>query len=220
MNKRYDTLLFDLDGTLIHSKPGIMQCFMHAISCMKKDGYPIDLPDDFDYNTVIGPPLTHSFKRFVDTQEDVMLAVKYYRELYLTTGWKMSDPFEGIPEALERLKKNGKRLLVATSKMEQLAQDTLAYHGIAKYFDVIGGATPDDTRSSKQDVIEWVLSLSGADRKTCVMIGDRLHDMEGAAETGMDAIGVLWGYGPYEELASYHPVFLAQTPADLCDYLL
>lgn len=220
MNNRYDTLLFDLDGTLLDSKPGIEECFAHAIKRMNEAGTPVTLPEGFDFNTVIGPPLTHSFKRFVNTDEAVVRAVAYYRELYFETGWKRSDPFRGIPDALMRLKDNGKRLLVATSKLEDLARRTLEYHGIAKWFDVIAGASKDDKRSSKQDVILRALTLGGAKNEGCVMIGDRLHDMEGAQQTGMDAIGVLWGYGSRQELAAYRPVLLVKTPDELCRYLL
>lgn len=220
MDKRYDTLLFDLDGTLLDSKPGIELCFAYAMKRMNEVGHPVQLPEGFDFNTVIGPPLTHSFRRFAQTEEQVVQAVAFYRELYFETGWKMSDPFDGIRDALERLKRSGKRLLVATSKLEDLARRTMEHHGIARSFDVIAGASKDDKRSSKQDVILRTLELATEQSESCVMIGDRLHDMEGAQQTGMDAIGVLWGYGSRQELSAYHPVLLAQTPTELCDYLI
>ncbi len=220
MNKRYDTLLFDLDGTLLDSKPGIELCFAYAMKRMNEAGPPVQLPEGFDFNTVIGPPLTHSFRQFTHSEEQVVQAITFYRELYFDTGWKMSDPFDGIRDALMLLKDSGKRLLVATSKLEDLARRTLEHHGIARYFDVIAGASKDDKRSSKQDVIVRALELAGVESTDCVMIGDRLHDMEGAQQTGMDAIGVLWGYGSRQELGGYQPILLAQTPAELCDYLL
>lgn len=219
MEKRYHTLLFDLDGTLIHSKPGIEECFYYALTCMENAGRPIRYPEGFYIDSIIGPPLTHSFRRFVETEDDVVLAVKFYREKYLTTGWTNSKPFAGVADAIKRLADAGRQLLVATSKMEELARDTLIHHGLARCFDVIAGASEDDARSSKWDVIERALTLSGAPREGCVMIGDRMHDMEGAQQAGLDAIGVLWGYGSREELGVYRPVLLAQTPDELAAFL-
>lgn len=215
-----NTLLFDLDGTLIHTKPGIIQGFAYAFDKLKKTGHELDVPQDLDFESVIGPPLTESFRRFVKTEPEVELAVRYYRELYLDTGWTMSRPFDGIADALKALRAGGKRLLVATSKMEKLACDTLAYHGLDGCFDVIAGASEDDKRSRKQDIIERALALSGADRADGIMIGDRMHDMEGAAAAGLCAVGVLWGYGSRRELEAYRPLFLAQTPRQLSDTLL
>ncbi|MFA9380351.1 MAG: HAD-IA family hydrolase [Acetanaerobacterium sp.] len=220
MNHQYDTVLLDLDGTLLSTKPGIQASFEYALMRLREEGRSVIIPDGFNVDSVIGPPLVQSFARLLENEEDVARAAEYYRLRYLEKGWLECVPYDGIPEMISALAQSKKRLLVATSKPEEVSIRILEHFDLAKWFDVIAGASEDGSRVDKQDVIERALALSGAQRAHCVMIGDRSHDMHGAKATGMDAIGVLWGYGSYDELAEYAPVYLAKAAADLCGYLL
>ncbi len=212
--KQYKTLLFDLDGTLADTRPGIINCYDYAFSAL-----------DFDISTVninecIGPPLEEVFDRLFGAGEKADRGVLLFRERYEKKGWLECTLFEGIPELLAALSQNGYRLLVATSKNEPIAVRVLEYYKLAGYFELIAGSVRDHKRIKKQDVITHALAETGVKAETALMIGDRMHDLLGAQLTGLDAAGVLWGYGSYEELSSYPHVLLAQSPQELLDYLL
>lgn len=211
----YNTLLFDLDGTLTDSAPGIISCFRHALSSM---GF--DEPENI--MRVVGPPLYDSFAEFCGmNSEQVLEAVKIYRRRYADTGLFENNVYDGIPEMLRRLKDGGKRLLVATSKPEVFAVRILEKFDLAQYFDVIGGADINGSRSEKAEVIEYVLSRAGiTDRSDVLMIGDRFHDINGAKKCGIPCMAVLWGYGCREEFTKYGADIIANTPQDAADIII
>lgn len=211
----YNTLIFDLDGTLTDSAPGILNCYRHTLSVM---GF--DEPDNI--MSVLGPPLYDSFAQSCGMNEaQVNEAVRIYRTRYADTGLYENNVYSGIPEMLQQLKNNGKRLLVATSKPEVFAIKILERFRLAEYFDVIGGADINGNRNEKCEVIEYVLDRAGiSDRNGILMIGDRYHDINGAKKCGIPCMAVLWGYGSYEELTQHGAEIIANTPQEAADIII
>ena len=213
--KAYRYLFFDLDGTLTDSREGIINCLVYALEQM---GF--DIPEDKD--KFLGPSLYQSFAEFCGMDdEQVERAVKLFRGRYSVTGLFENRVYDGIPEMLERLKNGGKELFVATSKPQPYAVRILEKFDLAQYFRFIGGADINGTRNRKQEVIEYVLAESGiTDRESVLMIGDRRQDVLGAHDTGLDCMGILWGYGPEEELLEAGADYIAHTPQAAADMLL
>ena len=146
----------------------------------------------------------------------------FYREYYKEKGIDECMLFDGIKELLQGLKKAGYILSLATSKPEIFAHRVLDNYDIHSYFDFIGAATTDEkTRSTKEQVIEYVLSsLNGTDRNKVLMIGDRYFDINGAKEFGLDSVGVTYGYGTYEELQNAGATYIVRTPKEIEKILL
>ena len=215
MMKNFDTLLFDLDGTLTDSTEGILKCLINAV---EKMGF--EVPEDT--NKFLGPPIRQSVAEFIGmNEEQIDEAVRIFRERYSTVGLFENRVYDGIPEMLERLKKAGKRLMVATSKPEVYAVRILERFGIAPYFEIVGGAELDGSRDYKHEVIEYVLAKADiTDRSRVLMIGDRRQDVLGAHKTGLKCMGILWGYGSAEELDEAGADFIADTPKNTADMLI
>lgn len=211
----YETVLFDLDGTLTDPGLGITNSVMYAL---KK--YHIEVGDRRELYSFIGPPLKQSFMQYCGfSKEESEQAVVYYREYFREKGLLENEVYEGIEELLRALRESGKRLAVATSKPEAFAVRILEHFGLARYFEVIAGDTMDFARGSKADVIAYALEKLGVtDRSAAVMVGDREHDVIGAKAQGLDCIGVLFGYGSREELEQAGAKYIAQTPADILTF--
>ena len=121
---------------------------------------------------------------------------------------------------LRRLKEAGFVLCTATSKPTVVVTPILEEQGLAPYFDFIGGASMDESRDTKTEVVRYVLTQPCVQGKRVLMVGDRNDDMRGAADCGLDAAGALYGYGSREELEPFHPVLLAESCASLADQIL
>ncbi len=197
--KSYQYLFFDLDGTLTDPGEGITNSVAYAL-----DKFGITVTDRSSLYPFIGPPLVDSFMKFYGfSHEDAERAVVCYREYFRDRGIFENRLYKGIPEALKALKDAGKTLVIATSKPEPFAKRIVEHFGLSPYFTLVAGASFDETRSEKWDVIEYAIDmLKLTDRSEIVMIGDRKHDIIGAKKTGLDSVGVLWGYGDREELTA------------------
>lgn len=215
MTDNFDTLLFDLDGTLTDSTDGIVRCLEYALERM---GF--DIPED--KNKFLGPPLYRSFAEFCGmNEEQVNEAVRIFRERYSTVGLFENCVYEGVPEMLKRLRDGGKRIMVATSKPEVYAVRIFDRFGLSQFFEIVGGANINGTRNDKDEVIEYVLEKAGiSDRSSVLMIGDRRQDVIGAHKTGLKCMGILWGFGSIEELTEAGADFIAETPEKAADMLL
>ena len=215
MTDNFDTLLFDLDGTLTDSTEGIVRCLEYALERM---GF--DIPED--KNKFLGPPLYRSFAEFCGmNEEQVNEAVRIFRERYSTVGLFENRVYEGVPEMLKRLRDGGKRIMVATSKPEVYAVRIFDRFGLSQFFERVGGANINGTRNDKDEVIEYVLEKAGiSDRSSVLMIGDRRQDVIGAHKTGLKCMGILWGFGSIEELTEAGADFIAETPEKAADMLL
>ncbi|MBT0995692.1 HAD hydrolase-like protein [Cellulomonas sp. DKR-3] len=205
--------LLDLDGTLIDSADGVVAAL--------RDGFVeagLDAPDDAVLRTFIGPPVHDSVRR-VGVPADLHDAVVAgYQRAFGERGNLMSHVFDGIPEALADLRAAGVRLVVATAKPYRFAVPVLEHLGLAPLVDGVVGA-PDDESESKGGIIGRALASLPAGSRA-VMVGDREHDVAGAAEHGLDCIGVLWGFGDREELEGAGAAALVGSPGDLVGTVL
>lgn len=189
-------LLFDLDGTLTDPKVGITRSVQHALHRMG-----IEVADADTLCPFIGPPLREGFMQFYGMDaEAAQQAIAYYREYFVDRGIFENTPYPGIDEALDALRGAGYTLLVATSKPTVYARRILEHFGLKRHFDFVAGSELDGTRSRKGEVITYALAQMGIAPQAAVMIGDREHDIIGAKETGLYAVGVLYGYGSQAEL--------------------
>ncbi len=216
-HSRFPAILVDLDGTMTDSAPGVIASFRHAVESV---GWPV--PVDFPVLDVVGPPMIDTLASLDMDEHTAERALAAYFDRYGTLGWRESTVYDGIPEALERLRHAGARLAVATSKAETNTLKMLRHHDLAQFFEVIGTASDDGTRRRKADVIAH--ALHGLDipveraPQEVVMVGDRIHDVEGAAAHGMSTISVTWGYGSDSEHAGAR--WVAGSPERLIDLLL
>ncbi|HEM2690352.1 TPA: HAD family hydrolase [Streptococcus suis] len=212
----YQTILFDLDGTLTDSGQGILNSVAYALEKMG-----IEEPDTANLNRFIGPPLYESFSRFYQlSPEDTQSAVDAFRIYFKEKGMFENQLYPGIIPLLEELRTAGKTLVIATSKPEIFAKQILEHFGIAHYFDVIAGASLDSSRISKADVIGYAINQLEAFPKHAVMIGDREHDIEGARMHQLPAIGVLYGYGNKQEFEKAGATMIVETVQDAKRVLL
>lgn len=213
-----DILLFDLDGTLFNTKPGIVNCVQYALTYY---GIQEDNPDNLE--KFIGPPLHQSFQMFYgfDEKKSVEAAAKY-RERYKDKGIFECAPYDGIKNMLHDLKAHGKILGVATSKPEVFAIRILEKFEFLQYFTSVTGSLLDNTRSKKTDVIEEeLLRLGSSDnRERVIMIGDREHDIIGAKETNLSSAGVYYGFANEGELEAAGADYVVQTVSELHSLLL
>ncbi|NNJ10856.1 HAD hydrolase-like protein [Chloroflexales bacterium ZM16-3] len=214
---RYTTVLFDLDGTLTDPLEGIARCIRYALERL---GRP-PLSDEV-LRGWIGPSLRNSLASVLDgDQALVEQGMTLYRERYAPIGIYENRVYEGIPKLLADLAAAGCKVCLATSKPQIFAQHILEHFDIVQYFTVIGGASLDTSRESKADVIAYVLGeLPAADRASAVMVGDREHDVLGAREHQLPAIGVTHGYGSRAELTAAGAVAVVDDIAALRDLLL
>ncbi|MBO5195501.1 MAG: HAD family hydrolase [Clostridia bacterium] len=212
----YRHILFDLDGTLTDPFEGITNSVVHALK-----RYNIEVTDKRELRSFIGPPLVESFMKYFNfTEADAKNAVEVYREHFSTKGLFENELYEGIPNMLSELKSRGKTVIMATSKPEVYARRIAEHFDIAKYFDYMAGSELNGQRIAKTEVIEYALSSLGiSDRRNCLMVGDRLHDINGAKKSDIHSVGVLWGYGSREELEEAGADYICSSVENLIDII-
>lgn len=200
------TIFLDLDGTLTDPKPGITRSVVHALESLG-----LEAPEADSLDWVIGPPLLQSFERL--GAPDPQAALAAYRARYADVGLYENQVFDGIPELLAGLRAEGHVLHLATAKPHEYARRITAHFGLAGHLTHEFGPELDGTRNDKGELLRHALEITGARVGASVMIGDRHHDIDAARAVGMKAIGVLWGYGPRQELAGAD--HLVATPAEI-----
>ena len=201
MNKKYSIALFDLDGTLSESGEGILDCVRKIFEEMKRP-----LPPEKELGKFIGPPMYDSLIRCGFQHEDAEKGVEIYKRNFLESGIYKNRVYDGMTEVLCSLKESGIKLGVATTKYEPFAHRIVSMLRLRDLFDFVGGATADTSRRTKSAVIKYTLdSLGASSSDCCVMVGDTKFDAEGAALTGVDFIGCLYGYGTKQEMEAFFP---------------
>lgn len=210
---RYQNILFDLDGTLVDSGEGILKCAALALETLQKP-----LPTPAEMRTFVGPPLIDSFMRFGCTAEEAEEAVRIYRSRYTVTGKYEGFVYPGIEALLQQLQSDGCRLFVATSKPETTAIDVLTKFGLAPYFERIIGATLDRSRSTKSEVIAYLLETVG-DVSHALMVGDTAFDVVGAAAHQLPTAAVTWGYGDVQEMTDTGAACIVDTTEQLYRFI-
>lgn len=214
----YRYLIFDLDGTLIDSKDGIVKSVNHALRAC---GFP-ELDEGRDLSWFVGPPLRDGFKELVGATDNALVEklVASYRERYSRVGLFESALYPGIAELLNDLFDHDMVLILVTSKLTTYARRILENFELASLFDKTIGSELDGTRSTKEEAIKLVFSAYGGPTSMYVMIGDRGDDIIGARKNSIDSIGVLYGYGTSSEVTESNPTFVAKTVEDIRTMLL
>ena len=217
MTTPYSCILFDLDGTIVDSAPGITSTLAYMFERL---GKPIPTPSEL--LQYVGPPLLDSFRDLAGFDaEESAVALEIYREKYLNVGAYDATQYAGVGLVLKAVHESPLRMSLATSKPETPATLILEHFNLARYFDVITGASDDEVRSAKKDVVaEALIRLEalGADISRPVLVGDREHDVHGAAANNVPTIFVDWGYGSLAEQAG--AVAVVETPEELQRLLL
>ncbi len=195
---KYEFILFDLDGTLTDPGIGITNSVSYALS-----KFGIKVENRQELYRFIGPPLVDSFEKYYGfSEEEAKKALGYYREYFRAGGMFENTVYDGVVETLNELNKEGKKLIVATSKPEEFAEQILEHFDLKKYFHGVAGASMDEKRNKKEDVIAYAIDRFGIETEKAVMIGDREYDILGGKAFDMYSVGVLFGYGTKEELES------------------
>ena len=202
--------LFDLDGTLTDSAPGITRCVDHALGAL---GLPAATAEQL--RDCVGPPLRDSFVALGAEAHQVEPLIDAYRQRYVHVGLFENDVYEGIPELLARLRETGIELHVATSKPHVYAERILEHFGLRNAFGRVYGSELDGRRSKKTELIGDACRELGLDPTRTVMLGDRGVDMSAARELGLTALGVRWGYGSEVELLGAGAHALAEAPHEI-----
>lgn len=212
----YKYVLFDLDGTLTDSREGIINSVKYALA-----KYGILDKDEMKLNNFLGPPLIDSFKSFYDfSDEQADEAVLFYREYFNSKGIFENKVYDGIVELLESLNEIDKILIVATSKPEPFTKKILNHFNLEKYFAFFVGSNLNNSRKDKDEIIDYALKKGNVcDLSQAIMIGDRKHDIIGANKIMIDSIGVLYGYGDFQELKSAGATYIAKNTQEIFNIL-
>ena len=208
-------ILLDLDGTLTDPYEGITRSVAYALDRMA-----LPALGEQGLRSFIGPPLQDQFAACGLDDEGVARAVQLYRGRFTDRGLYENRVYDGVEEALAALTAASLRLAVATSKPTPFAERILAHFGLDKHFDLVAGATLDGARRKKADIIDFALTVLGADASGAVMVGDRAQDIVGARAHGMRSIGVGWGYAEPGELEAAEADLIVATPAELVEALV
>lgn len=214
----YHYLLFDLDGTLTNPKEGITRCVQYALR-----HFGIEEPDLDKLEPFIGPPLIDSFMEYYGlTREQALEGVEKYRERFKDKGIFENEVLEGIPGMLETLREQGACLAVASSKPEEYVTRILEKFDLARYFHQVVGASMDESRSAKEDVIREALRRLGVgerEKPRVLMIGDRKHDAQGAKACGIDCLGVYIGFAAPGELEQAKATYIVHSVEEMSAFL-
>lgn len=207
-------ILFDLDGTLTDPVVGITRCIQHALVSLGRAA-----PDLDGLRRCVGPPLQDSFAELLETTDEALLAdaIRLYRERFKPVGMFENSVYPDVPEGLETLRAQGHRLWVATSKPHVFAREIVEHFGLARFFERVHGSELSGVNADKGELIRYVLAEEGISPGHAWMVGDRMHDVLGARRNGVEAIGVLWGYGSEEELRAAAPRRIVASMAELCE---
>lgn len=212
-----DIIYFDLDGTISDSAPGILESVKYALL-----HFGIEEKDEEKLNLFIGPPLFDAFSSVYGmNKEDADIAVAKYRENYNENGaifkYKI---YSGVEKMLKELKEAGKIICLATAKPLKFAKMILDDAGLTKYFDILNGASFDESKRTKTAVIEDSIKTYSHQKERILMVGDRENDVTGAKNNGIEVLGVLYGYGTEEELREAGCKNIVKTPEEIVEFIL
>lgn len=216
---RYQYLLFDLDGTLSRSAEGIRASLEYAVQQLD-----VPMPNLDDYTLYIGPPLIDTFKNLVGLDDErAEIGSELYRSYYNKRGKFLNRTYDGIEEVVSQLHRQGYRMAVCTSKYEPFAKQILEILGLTEYFDAVCGSNADGSRKDKRDLIPYAIEALGGkperDKSRTVLLGDTWYDARGARESGVDFIGMEYGYGDRAAMEREGAVMFAQSPQDITDLI-
>jgi phosphoglycolate phosphatase len=212
---KYKCVIFDLDGTIANTKPGIINGFKYALGKMGTQY--LNAHDD----DIIGPSLYDSFSRFYHFSDEKSIeAVKIYRQYYKEKGMYEYELYDGIEELLAKLQANAVTLALATTKYKAFAEQMLAHSNLISYFNCVIGSNEDGSFSSKKELLGYVREFTNHKANECVMIGDRYYDAYGAQLQNMDFVWVKYGYGKEKEFEEIRVKYMASDAREIFDIIM
>lgn len=205
-------IFFDVDGTLVNTEKSLLYCIDYAAKQTGIAEIPYETKLKF-----IGPPLLDAFMQYcaldIDTAKQ---AYSNFRSVYSKEGVHMAQLYDGVAEMLKTLHDSGKKLYTASSKPEKFVRIILQEHGVADLFTDISGASTDQSRTTKVQVLQYALQKAHInDISDCVLVGDRCFDADGAKQLNMDCVGALWGFGSADELRNAGCRHICESPKAL-----
>jgi phosphoglycolate phosphatase len=209
-----DNIYFDLDGTLTDPKPGITRSIQYALRKLGRGA-----PSEDALTWCIGPPLRASFVTLLGDDGLADRGVAFYRERFADIGLYENAVYPDIEHVLAGLARPGRRLFVATSKPAVYAKRIIEHFKLAHHFETVFGSELDGTRVHKGELLAYAIDIARTDPARSIMIGDRSHDIVGAKQNAMDAMGVTYGYGSPEELIDAGASHICATPRDILGHL-
>lgn len=215
MSERFETVIFDFDGTIADTFRGVRHCFLEALHTF---GY--DETDEAKLHTYLGPPLYDSFMLYCHDEQTARQMVAKYREVYRAGAMLECDLYDGIAELFAELDAAGIRMAIASSKPGEFVKRLLAHFELEKYFAFVSAPVIGNPEPTKYDLITAALSALGAESSTAAMVGDRRFDIEGAKQSGVFAVGVSYGFGTVDELESQGADCICDTPKQISELIL
>lgn len=214
----YKNIIFDLDGTISNSSPGIINALKYAMHRMN-----VTVADDYDYSHFIGPPIHECFKQhFFNDDADIEKAIHHFRVYYADKGWSENKMYQGMFELLIQLEESGYNLFIATNKPQVFTDLILHHFEITRFFKLIKGVDIDNHQHSKAQLIQEILdSDEGIDKSNTIMVGDSKWDVYAAAHLELPTVGVSWGFGGDKtELIAHGALTAVNSVEDLKLFLL
>ncbi len=213
---KYQAVIFDFDGTLVDSGPGIVLTLQLMLQEMGHAPMP-----EAQLRACVGPPIHKFFPEVFGFDEKTLdHAIAVYRRIFAEKAVPMLQAYPGVKEMLAAVQKAGMYTGVATCKLQHTCEEQAEMLDLLPHLDFISGADPEKSLLEKEDIMQALLDRTGFDPARCVMVGDRMYDMIGADAVHMPAIGVLYGFGSEEELSAYNPLHLAKSVEELQALLL
>lgn len=208
MNKRIDTVLFDLDGTLINTNELIISSFMHVM-----DHY---YPGEYSREDVLqfmGPPLVESFQALNPEKTEEM--VDFYRAYNVKVHDDLVTPFDGVDETVKALHDRGIKMAIVSTKRHDMVVRGLKLMNLDQYFDVVIGLDDVEHAKPHPEPLYKALKALGSTADQAIMVGDNHHDIEGGQNAGTRTAGVAWTSKGKAHLETYKPDFMLEEMSDL-----
>jgi phosphoglycolate phosphatase len=216
VGRRFGHVFFDLDGTLVDPRKGIVGCLQYALEAI---GEPI--PEAASLERFIGPPLADTFGQLLGREDRTRIdqAIAAYRLRFGVTGLFENRVYDGIRETLRTLRASGRALWVVTAKPTVYSTTIVEHHGLRVYFRNVHGSELNGDRTDKGTLIRYVLETEGLSPRDVLMVGDRCHDVLGARANGVASVAVRWGYGSFDELTAARPDAIVESTSELIEYI-
>jgi len=214
--RKLRNILFDLDGTIIDPKEGIINSIIYSLDKMG-----LEEKETEQLRKFIGPPLVDSYIKYYNLNiEQANKAVSFYREYYSKKGIYQNGLYDNVKEMLLELKDLGYNLFIATSKPTFFAGKIIDFYGINHLFEEVIGSNLDNTRKDKFEIIKFILHKYNLEKSQTIMIGDTKFDIVGAKKNNIKAIGVTYGYGTQRELEKEEAEFIIENIKELNTLIL
>ena len=214
---RFESVLFDLDGTLVDSRAGVIDSLRHAVSAAGAE-----VPEPHALRWCVGPPLLSVLESLLNTKEPELLEKAYraYVDHYTREGLPKARVYAGVPQMLERLYQSDLRLYLVTAKLTLIAQRMLKFLELDGFFDSVMGVQPDGRSEQKTQSIAMVMRRESLSSRSTAMVGDREYDIKAARHNGVFSVGVEYGYGTRQELRQAGADAICQSPAAVANLLI